>query len=205
MRFKGTLKSWNDDRGFGFIAPIQGGQEIFVHIKAFSRLSSRPRVNELLWFEVELGPQGKKRAKNVEFVRRTPHREVRRKPSTLSGSLTVVTIAGFVLLYVVVSILWQPPVVLVAIYVGISALTFLTYAKDKHAAQQGTWRTSEGMLHLLTFVGGWPGALLAQQFLRHKSRKSEFRVVFWITVILNVAAFVLVCSPLCQQLWAPSQ
>lgn len=205
MRFKGILKSWNDDRGFGFINPIQGGQEIFVHIKAFGRLSSRPRVNELLWFEVELGPQGKKRAKNVEFVRRTPRGEVRDKPSTQSGSVTVVTIAGFVLLYVVVSILWQPPVVLVAIYVGVSALTFLTYAKDKHAAQHGTWRTPEGTLHLLTFAGGWPGALLARQFLRHKSKKSEFRVVFWITVILNVAAFVLLCSPLGQQLWAPSQ
>ena len=35
MRIKGILRSWNDERGFGFIAPIQGGQEVFVHIKAF--------------------------------------------------------------------------------------------------------------------------------------------------------------------------
>lgn len=205
MRFKGTLKSWNDDRGFGFIDPIQGGQEIFVHIKAFSPLSCRPRVNEILWFEVELGPQGKKRAKNVELVRRTPRGEVRRKPSTQSGSMTLVAIPGFVLVYVVVSILWQPPVALAASYVGLSALTFVAFAKDKHAARHGTWRTSEGTLHLLALAGGWPGALLAQQFLRHKSMKSEFRIVFWITVILNVAAFVLLCSPWGQQLWALSQ
>lgn len=59
MRFKGKLKSWNEDRGFGFIDPIQGGQEIFVHITAFGPRSGRPQVNELPWFEIELGPQGK--------------------------------------------------------------------------------------------------------------------------------------------------
>ena len=205
MRFKGKLKSWNDDRGFGFIDPIQGGQEIFVHIKAFGPRRSRPQVNELLWFEVELGPQGKKRAKNVEVIRRTAGSAVHRESSTQSGSVTLVPIPGFVLLYVVVGILWQPPLVLVAIYVGVSAVTFFAYAKDKSASQRGAWRTSEGTLHLLAFAGGWPGALLAQHFLRHKSTKSEFRVVFWSTVILNVAGFVLLCSLLGKQLWASPQ
>ena len=36
MQFTGTLKSWNDDRGFGFIEATHGGQEIFGHIKAFA-------------------------------------------------------------------------------------------------------------------------------------------------------------------------
>ena len=35
MQFSRTLKSWNDDCGFGFIEPTHGGQKIFVHIKAF--------------------------------------------------------------------------------------------------------------------------------------------------------------------------
>ena len=48
----------------------------------------------------------------------------------------------------------------------------------------------QGRLHLLALAGGWPGALLAQQFLRHKSAKASFRTVFWATVVLNVAAFV---------------
>ncbi|MGC1175847.1 cold shock domain-containing protein [Polaromonas sp.] len=64
MRFEGTLKSWNDDKGFGFISPSQGGQDIFVHISEY-RLRGRPVLNEALTFEVKLNPQGKKCAVNV--------------------------------------------------------------------------------------------------------------------------------------------
>jgi uncharacterized membrane protein YsdA (DUF1294 family)/cold shock CspA family protein len=203
MRFKGKLKSWNDDRGFGFIDPIQGGGEIFVHIKAFSPRSRRPQVNELLWFEIELGPEGKKRAKNVEFVRKIGDRSrTQLESSAPRGIGTLVAIPGFVLLYMVVGIVWQPPLVLAAIYIGASVVTFFAYAKDKSAAQRNEWRTAETTLHLLAFAGGWPGALLAQQFLRHKSTKREFRACFWTTVILNVAGFVLFCSPVGQSLWA---
>ena len=203
MRLKGKLKSWNDARGFGFIDPIQGGEEVFVHIKAFSPRNSRPQVNELLWFEIELEPQGKTRAKNVELVRKPARRSrVQLEPSAQRGAGTLVAIPGFVVLYVIVGIVWQPPLVLAAIYITASAVTFLTYAKDKSAAQRNAWRTPEATLHLLAFACGWPGALFAQQFLRHKSMKPEFRARFWATVILNVAAFILVCSPVGQELMA---
>jgi cold shock CspA family protein len=64
MRFDGTLKSWNDDKGFGFISPSQGGQDIFVHISEYRR-GGRPVLDEPLSFEVALNPQGKKSAVNV--------------------------------------------------------------------------------------------------------------------------------------------
>jgi len=64
------------------------------------------------------------------------------------------------------------------------------YAIDKSAARKGAWRTQESTLHLLSLAGGWPGALIAQQKLRHKTRKPSFRVVFWITVVLNCGAFL---------------
>ncbi|MDP3638593.1 MAG: DUF1294 domain-containing protein, partial [Azonexus sp.] len=59
------------------------------------------------------------------------------------------------------------------------------YALDKSAAQGGRWRTQESTLHLLALIGGWPGALIAQNRLRHKSRKTSFQLVFWMTVLLN--------------------
>lgn len=203
MRFEGMLKTWNDDRGFGFIEPTQGGQEIFVHIKAFGPRGGRPQVNQLLSFEVELGPQGKKRAKNVEFVRRVAARNsARRQSPSQWGTATLFAIPGFAALFLVVAVLWRPPLVLAVVYVAASLVAFLAYAIDKSAAARGAWRTPEQTLHLLAVAGGWPGALLAQQFLRHKSTKAEFRAVFWGTVILNVTGFVLLCSPIGRPLWA---
>lgn len=80
-------------------------------------------------------------------------------------------------------------IVLVA-YVTLSLITFVAYAIDKSAAKSGGWRTSEGTLQFLGLAGGWPGALIAQQTLRHKSKKTSFRTVFWVTVVMNCAALV---------------
>jgi len=65
MRIEGTLTKWNDDRGFGFITPAQGGSEVFVHISAFPKDGHRPTIGERLTFETEVGREGKKRAKNL--------------------------------------------------------------------------------------------------------------------------------------------
>lgn len=65
MRIEGTLSKWNDDRGFGFITPVQGGQEIFVHISAFPKDGIRPTLGEILTFEIETDNSGKKRAKSI--------------------------------------------------------------------------------------------------------------------------------------------
>jgi len=62
MRIEGTLTKWNDDRGFGFVTPDNGGSEIFVHVSAFPRDGQRPTVGERLSFEIELDKEGKKRA-----------------------------------------------------------------------------------------------------------------------------------------------
>ncbi|CAN7381955.1 DUF1294 domain-containing protein [Acidovorax sp. LjRoot129] len=78
--------------------------------------------------------------------------------------------------------------------VAVNLVTFWTYAADKNAATQRRWRTPESSLHLLSLLGGWPGAWLAQQTLRHKSSKREFRAVYWLTVVVHctaLAAWVL--------------
>lgn len=65
MRIDGTLTKWNDDRGFGFITPAQGGPEVFAHISAFPKDGERPRVGERLTFEIGTGKDGKKQATNI--------------------------------------------------------------------------------------------------------------------------------------------
>lgn len=81
MRIEGTLSKWNDDRGFGFITPTQGGPEVFVHISAFPRDGHRPAIGERLTFEIESDSAGKKRAKNLLRPGRPPVRSAR--PSVL--------------------------------------------------------------------------------------------------------------------------
>ncbi|WMD22102.1 DUF1294 domain-containing protein [Achromobacter seleniivolatilans] len=87
-------------------------------------------------------------------------------------------------------------------YLALSAITLALYAVDKAAARADRRRISENTLHLFSLVGGWPGALIGQQWLRHKTVKAEFRFVFWITVVINVTAFVLVCTPAAHALLA---
>lgn len=197
MRFEGRIKSWDDPRGFGFIEPTLGGQEIFVHAKAFARGSERPAVGQRVSFEVELGPQGKKRARKVQHLRpaRSLARAASRSPTRWGGA-TLFAIPLFLVLYLVVDVLWRPPGWLALVYLVASVATFVAYAFDKGSARRGAQRTPEKTLHALAVAGGWPGALLAQQLLRHKSAKAEFRGVFWVTVMVNVAAFVALCSPL---------
>ncbi|WP_041675592.1 DUF1294 domain-containing protein [Ramlibacter tataouinensis] len=70
---------------------------------------------------------------------------------------------------------------------GLSFLTFFAYWQDKFAAEKGRWRIKEDTLHLWSLAGGWPGAWIAQQVLRHKSRKASFLAMYWTTVVLHWA------------------
>ncbi|RTE66219.1 DUF1294 domain-containing protein [Amphritea opalescens] len=87
------------------------------------------------------------------------------------------------------------PLLLPALFIIISLLTMALYYKDKSAAVTGAWRTPENRLHLLALLGGWPGAIIAQQKLRHKTQKKSFRYVFWLTVMLNLSAFSWLHTP----------
>jgi uncharacterized membrane protein YsdA (DUF1294 family) len=74
-------------------------------------------------------------------------------------------------------------------------VAWIAYALDKSAAQRDQWRIQESTLHLFAFLCGWPGALAAQQILRHKSKKTSFRFVFWLTVSANCALLLWLLSP----------
>jgi uncharacterized membrane protein YsdA (DUF1294 family) len=84
---------------------------------------------------------------------------------------------------------------ILGLYVVASLVTFIWYAIDKSAAQRGNQRTPENTLHLLALAGGWPGALVAQQKLRHKTKKQPFRIIFWVTVMLNCGVYIYIYTP----------
>ena len=109
MRFDGKLEKWNDDRGFGFITPLHGGEPVFVHVSAFPRDGRRPKLGESLTFEVEPAGDGKKRAINVQRaghraraqsdVRRPQPREHRGSSGLpvqrIISALIIVALGGF--------------------------------------------------------------------------------------------------------------
>jgi uncharacterized membrane protein YsdA (DUF1294 family) len=72
----------------------------------------------------------------------------------------------------------------------LSAVTYWAYAIDKERARKNRWRLAEGRLHLLELLGGWPGAYLAQRWLRHKSSKRSYQIVFWLIVLVYQLAAV---------------
>lgn len=192
MRTKGTLTSWNDERGFGFITPIGGGARVFVHISAFANRGRRPQFNEMVTFTLSSDERGRPRAVDASLAGDpvSSIRRLRRLPLPLTGAaIFLALVAGLVAASVV-------PAMILGGYLALSALTFAAYAMDKSAARKGAWRTKESSLHLLSLAGGWPGALLAQERLRHKTRKPSFRVIFWVTVTANLGIFLWLLTPM---------
>ncbi|MFX8067478.1 DUF1294 domain-containing protein, partial [Acinetobacter baumannii] len=78
-------------------------------------------------------------------------------------------VPAFAALVLVCHLCWGLPNWLWGLYSALSMASFIVYALDKRAAARGDRRVAENRLHLLSLAGGWPGALLARQTLRHKN------------------------------------
>lgn len=190
MRAKGKITSWNDDKGYGFISPLAGGKQVFIHINAFSNRSRRPEIGQVVTYGMATDNQGRPCAVKATLTGDRLRQHKRKSDGAILISLSIIFI-GIVSISVLAGKL--PPTVLV-IYIVLSILTFFLYLIDKSAAKKGVWRTKESTLHLFALAGGWPGALVAQQKLRHKSKKESFRFEFWITVLTNCGVFIWLFS-----------
>ena len=181
MRYQGRITSWKDDKGFGFVTPNGGGAQVFVHINSFSRRQRRPAGNELVTYELKVDAKGRAQAEAVAFV------GVHSAPTGSSGYSRIPPLfaCGFLLLVAAAALSGKLPKVVLALYLAASVITFFAYAVDKSAAMNKRWRTQESTLQLFALLGGWPGALMAQRLLRHKSKKTSFQAVFWSVVVIN--------------------
>lgn len=184
MRYKGKLTQWDDGKGFGFVEPIGGGERAFVHINAFDRKPKRPVDGDMLIYELSQDTRGRWQAVRVSFS--NVNAATAQRPPRIS-LLSLSPMFVFFVLLCWWSLHQRLPLLVLVSVVLLSLVSYFAYARDKRAAQRGQWRTSENALHLLALLGGWPGAWLAQQRLRHKSMKLSFRWMFWLTVMMHVA------------------
>jgi len=194
MRYQGRITEWNDPRGFGFITPLEGGDRVFIHVLAFPPGSRRPSTGEFVSYSLGRDEHGRARAERATFVVSHTARRVRRGKSSVG--VAVATLVACSVLGGITAAAWSGklPLVVPALYILCSIGAYLQYRKDKAAARSKNWRTDEVTLLTWGLFGGWPGALVAQHQFRHKLRKVDYQIAYWITVVVNCAGLAVVGS-----------
>ncbi|HMS55477.1 MAG TPA: cold shock and DUF1294 domain-containing protein [Fimbriimonadaceae bacterium] len=184
----GKVVKWDDAKGYGFILPHGGGRQVFFHISSLAAASKRPEGGEVVSFELAEDDRGRPQAHHVAYVGvSTPD------PEVYAPVATVPLLAGLIGLVIIVTSLSSTPTLLL-LYVALSLMSFTNYSIDKAAANNNHRRTPEQSLIVLDILGGWPGGLIAQQVLRHKTRKSSFQAMFWTSVVVHVLAVAVIAS-----------
>ncbi len=186
MRYKGKITDWKNEKCFGFICPDEGGKAVFVHISSFADRQAPPMVNQPVSYELKADEKGRMQAIKVMYS--TGHGAPKSSPRR---TMFLLMLPAFFVVFLVLMVLMNKlPFLVLAVYLATSLAAFFAYWIDKSAAVKGRWRTRESTLHVFGLMGGWPGALMAQQILRHKSKKQSFQMVFWITVAVNCGFLV---------------
>lgn len=217
MHTQGTIRRWDSAKGFGFIQGAHSSN-VFFHIRDFRASTPPAEGMRVQYEEIQVGGKGPRAMDVRPLVTRAsaaasstaarpaatspalstarrppsaaqPRGGPQRQPDAPAGAgLAMALMLGWLCLLAWGTWAQRLPVWLLGAMAMLNLLTFLIYALDKSAARRGGWRTSERQLHLLALLGGWPAAWWAQQWLRHKSSKQEFRGVYWVTVLVNCAA-----------------
>jgi len=178
---KGSLTAWNDTKGFGFITPEGDGERVFAHISTYAG-RGRPAANRKVTYSITKDAQGRLRAGRFQYV------GAAKVGASFAPGIWMAA-AVVLMFFAVLAGLFDRgylPYSIPAAYGGVSLLLFVMYWIDKRAAQRGDQRTAENTLHLFELCCGWPGALLAQQVFRHKTRKGSYRFIFWLAAFSNL-------------------
>jgi uncharacterized membrane protein YsdA (DUF1294 family)/cold shock CspA family protein len=193
----GKLTKWKDERGFGFIQPVDGSQEVFLHISEIKDSTRRPQENDTIYYHRVVDSDGKVCARNAFILgARNKSAPLSHRANTSDLIVSHFSIVEVILLSLLplvgaIHFTWttRNPLPMV-LYPIMSWVTYALYADDKSRAKRRDWRTPEQMLHLCELAGGWLGGFIAQRILRHKSRKKSYQAVFWTIVIIHYIAWL---------------
>ncbi|ABQ13498.1 DUF1294 domain-containing protein [Dichelobacter nodosus] len=185
----GTVVYWNDDKGFGFIDTNEKQANVFFHISHFAYENRRPqRGDKVSFLRSPEQTSGKPSAKRVviqghekTLLSRNVHEQQIQHPHFVEGCIYVLNDILFFLVLATIS-----PIIAITSAI-ISVMTVSLYSYDKYAAIHDHQRVPEASLHIAALLGGWPGALIARAFLRHKTKKIRFVLFFWMSIFVNIA------------------
>ena len=203
---QGRVTKWQDDKGFGFIETT-AGESVFFHVSEF-KAQRRPVIGEEVVFTAGYDNQRRLQAKEVQElsfvqqkmaqknqkIRQRNHKRSAQAEFEAGQKKRLFLGIGFYGVLILLAVMNKLSWLVVGWYVALGFITYAMYAKDKAAAQNGDWRTPESTLHLLSALGGWVGAMVAQTYLRHKSQKAEFRLAYYLTVIINMAGLLFILA-----------
>lgn len=200
--YEGKIKTWKEDKGFGFIQPDDGGKDVFIHIRDLKHSNYKPRPGDCICYQIITDPSGKTRAydafiKGVEltetyrkktFKKNLPQQKKNRENKL--GTMPVFMLAASPFIFSIILIIQHHTFTPFFAYLLLSLLIFIIYARDKTKAHKNEWRVQERTLHILEFFGGWPGALITQRVIRHKNKKASFQKVFKLIIAIHLAAWI---------------
>ena len=205
---QGRIIKWQEGRGTGFIE-TEAGESILFHVSEL-KAAYLPKVGDEVIFTIGKDSMGRIEAQQIQefadvklsimnksqekYQHNSKYQQQRsyqaefeamRKKHLLLG-------IGFYAVLILLAVMGKLSWLFIVWYILLGLITYLIYARDKLAAQRGRWRIPESTLHILSVLGGWVGAMIAQNYLRHKSKKSEFRMTYYATILINLAGLLFV-------------
>lgn len=203
MQLTGRVAFWRDDKGFGFVVCDQTQQKLFFHIRDFAPSSQRPGEGDMLSFTLGHDRKNRPIAVNIVMQQAKPKPSEPITPSVdleYTQDVALYFRCAFLVLVVIALLFGSLPYVLPLLYIEASLFTYWLYQADKNAAiARQRNRLPEQSLQLFSFIGGWPGALVAQKKLAHKRSKFLFQREFWLVVIGNSILLLWILSQHGQQ------
>lgn len=206
MRLTGKVVFWQDKKGFGFLFCQETEQKLFFHIRDLAESHHRPAEGDEFSFSIGEDKQGRPIAKQLSLVHANPVAIQQRLPQVhavdlgYTQDIALYFRAAFLMLVIIALLFGTLPYLLPILYLEASLFTYWLYRADKHAAiARQSQRIPEESLQMFSLIGGWPGALLAQQQLAHKRSKPLFQREFWFIVLGNCLLLLWLMSQHGQQ------
>tara|TARA_Y100001956_G_C4119404_1_gene186588 strand:+ start:565 stop:1170 length:606 start_codon:yes stop_codon:yes gene_type:complete len=175
MAIQGTISEWNHHKGYGYIAVDDQEAQVRFDLFDFEAFGHPPRLRDRVQFRLAKDDQGEIKAVHVErqFVFSFPLAVAIWFVSTMVASVFLLNF---------------PPIALVTA-ITFSTITYLVYAVDKQAQHTGGVQIPNIAFYVLNLCGGWPGALFAQSIMHHKYTNLDFRLLFWLSTLINVGFY----------------